>query len=589
MKKILLIPAALLLVGGAAAGTFILLVNTALADISSDISFEDVRAAHQTNLIKQRTFDSGPLPKLSHPDLVHTTYTGPLGEMGAIASRIDESGIKKPAVVWDTGGFGGLWEGIDTYGEIRNDQGIASFLDKGIVVFLPTMRGEHENPGNFECFYGEIDDLAAALEHVAARPDVDPERIFLMGHSTGGTNVLLASMRSDIPAGVVCFGGAPDMKSIAADGNGYGKEPYNLRDKKEVRLRSPIVFTSYIKVPVLYIEGDDSFYVGDAKRMQRIAEDEGIPFRAAIVPLQDHFSVLRPTKNMLAKRIDEGATTLPTPDEVLKEIRSYYDSPNTQLLINIEAGETKLIEHFLDSGGDPNTLDDEGIPLIALAAQFNDDPRVITALADAGADMEWTSDIGGTPLIYASIQNANAIPALLEAGADINAPDHNGSTPLMYALANQTNPVLIQSMIDAGAEINTRDIDGYTPLHYAASNTNNPQLITILIENGADLHARNGRDQTPLMSAAEFNPYNQTIQALISAGADINTQTELGITALMYASFYNNNPRVVDALLDAGADATLEDEDGNTAPVLARSNGALTDTPTLTRLIEAGN
>ena len=77
--------------------------------------------------------------------------------------------------------------------------------------------------------------------------------------------------------------------------------------------------------------------------------------------------------------------------------------------------------------------------------------------------------------------------------------------------------------------------------------------------------------------------------ALISAGADINTQTELGITALMYASFYNTNPRVIDALLDAGANATLEDEDGNTAPELARSNGALTDTPTLTRLIEAGN
>lgn len=555
MKKILLIPAALLLVGGAAIGTFILLVNTALADISSDISFEDARAAHQTNLIKQRTFDSGPLPQVSHPDLVHTTFTGPLGEMGAIASRIDESGIKKPAVVWDTGGFGGLWEGIDTYGEIRNDQGIASFLDKGIVVFLPTMRGEHENPGNFECFYGEIDDLAAALEHVAARPDVDPERIFLMGHSTGGTDVLLASMRSDIPAGVVSFGGAPDMKPVVADGYGYGKEPYNLRDKKEVRLRSPIVFTSYIKVPVLYIEGDDSFYVGDAKRMQRIAEDEGIPFRAALVPFQDHFSVLRPAKNMLAKRIAEGATSLPTPDEMLKEIRSYYESPNTQLLLNIEEGEAKTIEHFLKTGGDANTLDDEGNPLIALAAQLNDDPQVITALIEAGADANWTSDIGGTPLIYASLWNPNVIPALIEAEADVDAFDHNGSTPLMYAASHQNNPSVHQLLIDAGADINARDTEGYTPLHYAASGSESHEVIT----------------------------------TLINAGAQLNAQNTDGLTPLMLACHNTTNPRVIDALLDAGADPALTDADGTTALEIAESNGSLADSDTLNRLREATN
>jgi dipeptidyl aminopeptidase/acylaminoacyl peptidase len=41
----------------------------------------------------------------------------------------------------------------------------------------PTLRGENGNPGNFECFYGEVDDVIAAGRYLATLPYVDPKHI----------------------------------------------------------------------------------------------------------------------------------------------------------------------------------------------------------------------------------------------------------------------------------------------------------------------------------------------------------------------------------------------------------------------------
>ena len=53
-------------------------------------------------------------------------------------------------------------------------------------------RGD-DNRGNREYFLGEVDDVLAAVEFLRKRPDVDPTRVYLGGHSTGATTVLLAA------------------------------------------------------------------------------------------------------------------------------------------------------------------------------------------------------------------------------------------------------------------------------------------------------------------------------------------------------------------------------------------------------------
>lgn len=51
-------------------------------------------------------------------------------------------------------------------------------------------------------FHAEVEDNLAALEWLAARPDVDPARVFIFGHSTGGMEAALLAGRRP-PAGLV--------------------------------------------------------------------------------------------------------------------------------------------------------------------------------------------------------------------------------------------------------------------------------------------------------------------------------------------------------------------------------------------------
>ena len=552
------------------------------------MSFAQARAEHTTKLHVSESYPSEPLPPIYDESLEHTSFVGPLGEMAAIATRVGEPGAMKPAVIWVSGGFGGISEGLDWFGEIENDQGIASFLDPGIVLFLPTFRGEHANPGVFECFYGEIDDLVAAVEHVAARPDVDPKRVYLMGHSTGGTKVLLASMLTDIPAGVVSFGAAPDMHSVAADGYGYGVEPYDMNDAVEVRLRSPIQYTKDIKVPVLYVEGEGSaLYAQDAHRMQAIADTQGVDFSAAIINGGDHFSILRPIKDMLAKQILSGITMLPSPLEVQSAFDVFYADPEVQLFLNIQTIAVDELRRLLGQGADANARNASGRAALALAITANPDPQVAKELISAGADVNALEDFGGTPLIYASIYNPGYVQLLIEAGADINHSDDNGATSLMYAVSNAEDASIIRFMLDAGANVNAKDNDQFTVLMYAAANTSNPEFIAMLVDAGADIHARDNREHTPLMNAAMYNGSPRVLTELINAGADVNARTSQGITPLNYASIYTENPEIVQALLDAQADATIRDSEGNSALDYAKENEAILGTDALESLTEA--
>jgi hypothetical protein len=108
-------------------------------------------------------------------------YRSPVGDLSAYLSPDPGDGQKHPAIVWITGGdcnsIGELWEPAPR----QNDQTAAAYRNAGIIMMFPSLRGGNDNPGRREGFLGEVDDVLAAADYLAAQPYVDPARIYLGG------------------------------------------------------------------------------------------------------------------------------------------------------------------------------------------------------------------------------------------------------------------------------------------------------------------------------------------------------------------------------------------------------------------------
>jgi dipeptidyl aminopeptidase/acylaminoacyl peptidase len=154
------------------------------------------------------------------------------------------TGKKQPAIVYLHGGwsFGG-----DDW------QDSAPFTQAGFVVFMPTLRAENGNPGVYESFLGEVDDAIAAGQFVASLPNVDPQNVFVVGHSVGGVLTTLVSMLPSPYKAAAAFDGYVDMESWAARSSSK-MIPYDRNNREEVRVRNPLAFANSIQKPLrLYV------------------------------------------------------------------------------------------------------------------------------------------------------------------------------------------------------------------------------------------------------------------------------------------------------------------------------------------------
>jgi acetyl esterase/lipase len=268
------------------------------------------RQGFQTQIIPSSYRPDGPADA-PPPGLFRLVrYPSSAGPLAAYVTPDPGDGKKHAAVVWAHGGFGGIggffWEPAPA----KNDQSARAFREAGCVLMCPSWRGENDNPGRFELFYGEVEDLLAARAYAAQLPYVDPERIYLGGHSTGGTLVLLAAVSTDQYRAAFSFGGAPDIERVVTNGKGYGNTPFDHRSKEECRLRSAIHFVGAIKRPTFYFEGESSSYNNEAALMKQQAQLAGVPFEAFMIRSGSHFTILDPITRLVARKIlqDTGTT-----------------------------------------------------------------------------------------------------------------------------------------------------------------------------------------------------------------------------------------------------------------------------------------
>lgn len=249
-------------------------------------------------------------------------YRSPGGEMAAYLTPDPKDGKKHPAIVWAHGGFGGIgsyfWEPAGK----RNDQSARAFREKGIVMMCPSWRGENDNPGSFQLFYGEVRDFISAIEHVKRLPYVDPQRVYIGGHSTGGTMTLLAAVSSNSFRAAFSLGGMIDGVQTLGDGEGYGNTPYDPNSKIDHRLRSPMRYASFIRRPTFYFEGGEYYDEGSAGLMQLRALSH---FESFHLP-GDHFDILHPVTHLIAEKITQDTGAQCNIRFTEQELRQRYDA-----------------------------------------------------------------------------------------------------------------------------------------------------------------------------------------------------------------------------------------------------------------------
>ncbi|PGH35382.1 hypothetical protein GX50_01720 [[Emmonsia] crescens] len=194
-----------------------------------------------------------------------------------------------------------------------------------------------------------------------------------------------------------------------------------------------------------------------------------------------------------------------------------------------------IVQILLDYGADPAVKDEHGrTPLhrAAVVPPYGPDDRdtirgrgkadrpvmktVINLLIERGADIEAQTEVGFTPLHFATkLAQVDAAEILLESGANIEAADggiHDfpSWTPLRYAihahvakdcqLTRSRSIALVNLLVKAGANVNAKGGDGLTPLHHAAL-YGIIDIVHTLVRFGADVEARDHQGTTPLQYA----------------------------------------------------------------------------------------
>lgn len=175
---------------------------------------------------------------------------------------------KYPAVLFLHGGHSfssGDWEMSQPY------------RDAGFVVMSPMLRGENGQPGSFSMYYDEVDDVIAAAEFLRHLPYVDSKRVFVAGHSVGGTMTMLSTLLYKHFRAAAAFSGSPDQVIYVKYAPGAkDRAPFDITDMRELEMRSPLAFPASFRCPLrIYYGSQETHFDLTSQRTAEIARAHG--------------------------------------------------------------------------------------------------------------------------------------------------------------------------------------------------------------------------------------------------------------------------------------------------------------------------
>ncbi len=217
------------------------------------------------------------------PGVTEVSYTsGNLKLKAWLAMQKNSVADRVPAVVYFHGGF------AFSFSELEDCR---PFLNAGLAVLMPTLRGENGNPGDFELFYGEMDDAQAAVRWLVDQPHIDASRIYTFGHSVGGGVSALLSLWDDVPVRMGGSSGGLYPQDVFSGWKRF--VPFDYNNEKERNLRLLVGNMSAMKRQhIAYLGYEDSLAkVAPAAEAERVKS--AAPLTIKIVK-GDHFTSLEP-------------------------------------------------------------------------------------------------------------------------------------------------------------------------------------------------------------------------------------------------------------------------------------------------------
>jgi ankyrin repeat protein len=234
------------------------------------------------------------------------------------------------------------------------------------------------------------------------------------------------------------------------------------------------------------------------------------------------------------------------------------ESGEIPLTLAIYGGHLEVAEFLISSGADVNFLSAQGItPLLAAAYQGENGLALCRRLLEVGAQVNFGPSEGeyaGLTALYVAASKGAEKPfdLFLDAGAKLTARLKGGNT-LMYAAAMGGNPKIIRTLGERGIDPNGKDHGGRRPIHIATI-ADHTKAIRCFIELGVPVDQLSEEDETPLLVAA-INNKVAAAKVLIENGADVLYAIKPGddkMTPLLIAAT-NGFDNIVKLLLDAGA------------------------------------
>jgi len=233
-------------------------------------------------------------------DLFEITYASDGLAVRGLLIKPKAPGTRKwPAIIFNRGGNGDLGRITDN-GQPCGGMTNTSCMDvadlyllakAGFVIIASDYRYQGATVKRDEWGGAEVDDVLNLVPALKSLDYVDPERLYILGLSRGGTETYLALKRGIPVKAAAVIGGVTDVKAWVdarpemniVNGNefidGFAKiwSDYEHRAEEQYRARSAVYWADQINVPVLILHSrtDRMVPVTQALRMAEALQEKG--------------------------------------------------------------------------------------------------------------------------------------------------------------------------------------------------------------------------------------------------------------------------------------------------------------------------